>query len=66
MNDSPQTQYPSDLTSAAHPSLATGTLESVTDQLVDSVKHYAREKPTTAILWAAGIGFVLGWKLKPW
>lgn len=27
---------------------------------------YARERPEVVALWALGIGFVLGWKLKPW
>jgi len=27
---------------------------------------YARQKPGTAALICLGIGFVLGWKLKPW
>ena len=27
---------------------------------------YARERPDVAALWCFGIGFVLGWKLKPW
>ena len=34
--------------------------------LVDYVKAYAREKPEVAALWCFGIGFILGWKLKPW
>lgn len=34
--------------------------------LVDYVKEYAREKPEVAALWCLGVGFVLGWKLKPW
>lgn len=29
-------------------------------------KEYARENPETVALWCIGIGFVLGWKLKPW
>ncbi len=29
-------------------------------------QQYAREKPEVVALWALGIGFVLGWKLKPW
>lgn len=29
-------------------------------------KEYARENPETVALWSLGIGFVLGWKLKPW
>jgi hypothetical protein len=27
---------------------------------------YARENPEMAALWCFGIGFVLGWKMKPW
>jgi len=27
---------------------------------------YARERPEVVAMWAFGIGFVLGWKLKPW
>jgi len=33
--------------------------------LVHYLRQYAREKPGIAI-WCFGIGFVLGWKLKPW
>lgn len=34
--------------------------------LVECLRNYAREKPEVAALWCFGIGFVLGWKLKPW
>lgn len=27
---------------------------------------YARQKPGTVALWCFGVGFILGWKLKPW
>lgn len=30
------------------------------------VKEYARQKPDVAALWCFGIGFILGWKVKPW
>jgi hypothetical protein len=33
-------------------------------ELVDYASRYARRNPTNAALWALGIGFVLGWKLK--
>ncbi len=36
------------------------------DDLVEYVVSYARQKPDVAALWCLGIGFVLGWKLKPW
>ena len=29
-------------------------------------QDYARERPEVVAMWAFGIGFVLGWKLKPW
>ena len=34
--------------------------------VVDYLKEYAREKPEVVALWCLGIGFILGWKLKPW
>lgn len=36
------------------------------DDLVDYVTTYARENPGTAALWCFGVGFIVGWKLKPW
>jgi len=36
------------------------------DDAIDYLRAYAREKPEMAALWCFGIGFVLGWKLKPW
>jgi len=30
------------------------------------IKEYARERPEVVALWTFGIGFVLGWRLKPW
>jgi hypothetical protein len=34
--------------------------------LLDYLREYAREKPEIVALWCLGIGFILGWKLKPW
>ena len=34
--------------------------------LLDYLREYARQKPEVVALWAFGIGFILGWKLKPW
>lgn len=34
--------------------------------LVEFFRQYARERPEVVALWCLGIGFVLGWKLKPW
>lgn len=29
-------------------------------------REYAKERPEVVALWTFGIGFVVGWKLKPW
>ncbi|QDU01863.1 hypothetical protein V6x_15460 [Gimesia chilikensis] len=36
------------------------------DDFIEYVSAYARQKPGTAALWCFGVGFILGWKLKPW
>jgi hypothetical protein len=33
---------------------------------VSFFREYARERPEVVALWAFGVGFVLGWKMKPW
>jgi ElaB/YqjD/DUF883 family membrane-anchored ribosome-binding protein len=38
----------------------------MTTDFVDYLTEYARENPGTAAMWCLGVGFVLGWKLKPW
>ena len=40
--------------------------ESTPPNLVHFLKQFAEENPTSAALWCLGVGFVLGWKLKPW
>lgn len=34
--------------------------------VIEYAKGYIREKPEVAALWCFGVGFILGWKLKPW
>ena len=36
------------------------------DFAMELLKEYSRERPEVVAMWAFGIGFVLGWKLKPW
>jgi hypothetical protein len=38
----------------------------LSEQLVDLLADYSRRSPGVVALWCFGIGFVLGWKLKPW
>lgn len=36
------------------------------EDLRDYAIAYARQKPEAAAMWCFGVGFLLGWKLKPW
>lgn len=40
--------------------------ESNSQSLVDHLMQFCKENPGTAAAWCFGIGFVLGWRLKPW
>jgi hypothetical protein len=51
-----QRQYAASRTTAMRPS----------QDILEYLREYAREKPEVVALWCFGIGFVLGWKLKPW
>lgn len=62
------TIHASEHSSASHQQ-SSGSYEQQFDMghdLVEYLKDYAREKPEVAALWCFGIGFILGWKLKPW
>jgi len=43
-----------------------GERQTPSSDLVEYFRQYARERPEVVALWCLGIGFVLGWKLKPW
>jgi len=65
MIDLAQTEFPRNMMRAAEcPSM--GTLDSMAADVTDSIRHYVHTQPEQAVLWALGIGFLLGWKLKPW
>ncbi len=34
--------------------------------VIESLREYVHKSPESAALWCLGIGFVLGWRLKPW
>jgi hypothetical protein len=65
MIETERAAYPADMTRAADfPTM--GVVEDMAHEMLDNVKQYAREHPVSFGLWALGVGFVLGWKLKPW
>jgi hypothetical protein len=41
-------------------------IQGIGHDLAKYLYDYARAHPEYAALWCLGIGFVLGWKLKPW
>ena len=65
MVDTSRTRFPETMTTLAHEPQP-GTLETYAQDLVEKVKDYAREEPISFGLVALGVGFVLGWRLKPW
>lgn len=42
------------------------TFGDVAEQTMETIHQYAKRRPDVLALWCLGIGFVLGWKLKPW
>jgi len=38
----------------------------ISHDIVECVAEYVRHNPGYAALCCVGVGFVLGWKLKPW
>ncbi len=65
MIDTLRSDFPADMARAADfPDM--GNLESIANDALDHVKAYARENPVAFGLYALGVGFLLGWKLKPW
>ncbi|MEQ9409774.1 MAG: hypothetical protein RIK87_18710 [Fuerstiella sp.] len=62
------TQTPSHADSAIQKRLSAERNRSLkpTQDIVDYVRDYARQKPDVAALWCFGLGIVVGWKIKPW
>lgn len=55
--------FPSDMQQAAQ---SCGEACDIREDVVNYLTRYARENPGYTALTCLGIGFVLGWKLKPW
>lgn len=58
-------RYPEDMMAAADMDKCNWA-ESTIHSVVNSLEDYARAKPLSFALWTFGVGFALGWKLKPW
>lgn len=65
MIDTLRANFPVDMTQAADcPPVS--TLEHTVQDALEHLADYARGNPVTFGLCAVGVGFILGWKLKPW
>ena len=42
------------------------SLSETANDAIECFHHYARERPDVLAMCCLGVGFVLGWKLKPW
>ena len=58
-------KYPENMVSASGVD-ASNWAETTIQSVVGCIEDYARAKPVSFALWSFGIGFALGWKLKPW
>ena len=58
--------WPSDMVQASHGGPGGAWMETTIRSVAESLEDYARENPLGFAAWAFGIGFILGWKLKPW
>ena len=48
------------------PSQKTDAGKDITRDIIDHLSEYAKENPGHAALACLAVGFILGWKLKPW
>jgi len=58
--------WPGDMVQASHSGTDHNWMETTLRSVAESLEDYARENPLPFAAWAFGIGFILGWKLKPW
>jgi len=59
-------QYGTDVGYEAEPSTRTEQELRPLEDALEYLRAYARERPEVLALTCFGIGFILGWKLKPW
>jgi hypothetical protein len=62
----PGIYVPGSAGSASHGGSSSLEVPAFLEKAMESMEDYARNEPWAFAAWAFGIGFVLGWKLKPW
>lgn len=62
-----EVRYPDDMVRTSREgTMDDNWAESGIRTIVESVEEYARREPLKFAAWMFGIGFILGWKMKPW
>ncbi len=59
-------RYGTDVGYEAEPNMQTEQELHPLEDALEYLRAYARERPEVLALTCFGIGFILGWKLKPW
>lgn len=59
-------EWPRDMTREAERGLDENWMENTLRSVTDSVEDYARREPLKFAAWVFGIGFLMGWRMKPW
>jgi len=58
--------YRNDVAYAAEPQMSSDSELRPFEDFITYLREYTRERPEVVALTCFGIGFILGWKLKPW
>ncbi len=66
MSTATNVRYPADMMRASQGGRDENWMEGSIRSMVESVEDYAHREPLKFAAWVFGIGFVLGWKIKPW
>ncbi|QEG20374.1 hypothetical protein MFFC18_02220 [Mariniblastus fucicola] len=54
------------VTTSRHRTTEPPSLSETAQDALDCFEHYAQERPDVVAMCCLGVGFVLGWKMKPW
>ncbi len=59
-------EWPRDMAHETHHGPEENWMENTVRSVTDSVEDYARREPLKFAAWVFGIGFLMGWRMKPW
>jgi hypothetical protein len=58
--------YANEIAYKSEPTMRSAAELKPLDDMIEYLREYTRERPEVVALTCFGIGFILGWKLKPW